>query len=109
MRARSYLLRLQTASLSCSNIRGFADREEKIVTDILSGFRDLVIHGSEQVNNAASAGQAAFNSMTLDVTMNGLVRALLGLPFFVLLLFAQTPNWMLTSPARSSQPKISSS
>ncbi|KAK3322945.1 hypothetical protein B0H66DRAFT_555539 [Apodospora peruviana] len=52
------------------------DRENKLIADVLSGFRGLVVHGAEKVDNIASIGQAGYNSMAMEILMNGLVRFL---------------------------------
>lgn len=49
------------------------DRENRIVADILSHFRDLVILATHPVNNTASAGQAAYSSMAMEIETKGLV------------------------------------
>ncbi|KAK3936523.1 hypothetical protein QBC46DRAFT_394912 [Diplogelasinospora grovesii] len=51
------------------------DRENKIIADILSGFRGLMMHAAEKVDNTASAGQAAYNSMAIEIHMNGLIKS----------------------------------
>ena len=50
-----------------------SDRENKLIAEILAGFRGLITHGADKVNNTASAGQAAANHMTVEIMMNGLV------------------------------------
>ncbi|KAK3681763.1 hypothetical protein B0T22DRAFT_472792 [Podospora appendiculata] len=51
------------------------DRENKLIADILSAFRSLVLLGTENVDNIASTGQAGYNSMAIEITMNGLIKS----------------------------------
>ncbi|KAK0631105.1 hypothetical protein B0T17DRAFT_530132 [Bombardia bombarda] len=49
------------------------DRENKLVADILSGFRGLVLHGVAKAGDRSSTGQAAYNAMAVEILMNGMV------------------------------------
>jgi len=49
------------------------DMENKLIADTLSGFRDLILHSAEKVDNIASTGQAGYNSMAVEIMMHGLV------------------------------------
>ncbi|KAK3357902.1 hypothetical protein B0T25DRAFT_499552 [Lasiosphaeria hispida] len=58
------------------------DRENKLIAEILSGFRGLIKHGADRVSSTASTGQAAYNSMAIEILMSGLTKStedLLGL------------------------------
>lgn len=49
--------------------------EEKLIADTLSGFRGLVLHSAEKVDNVASTGEAGYNAMAVEIMMHGLVRS----------------------------------
>jgi len=61
------------------------DREQKVVADIIAGFRDIVLDGADRVDSTASTGQAACNSMSIGIRINGLVKA----PSPLFLLYSQ--------------------
>lgn len=44
------------------------------MAEILERFRNLMMAGTERVTANASPGDAAFNSMRMDMEANGLVR-----------------------------------
>ena len=47
--------------------------ENKLIAETLSGFRELILHSAEKVDNIASTGQAGYNSMAVEIMMHGLV------------------------------------
>ncbi|KAL1872440.1 hypothetical protein VTK73DRAFT_1518 [Phialemonium thermophilum] len=51
------------------------DRENRLIADVLSHFRSLVILATEPVNKTASAGQAAYSSMAMEIETKGLIKA----------------------------------
>ncbi|KAM7215599.1 hypothetical protein V8F06_008986 [Rhypophila decipiens] len=51
------------------------DMEEKLIADTLSGFRGLIMHSAEKVDNIASTGEAGYNAMAVDIMMHGLVKS----------------------------------
>ncbi|KAK0639721.1 hypothetical protein B0T16DRAFT_337443 [Cercophora newfieldiana] len=58
------------------------DQENKLIAEILAGFRAIIRAGTDRVDNTASTGQAAFNTMAMEIHMNGLIKStedLLGL------------------------------
>jgi len=52
----------------------YPDREGRIVAEILERFRSLVLIATTRVSNRTNVGQAAFNSMHIDLETRGLVR-----------------------------------
>lgn len=67
------------------------DRENKLIAEILAGFRGLITHSADKVNNTASTGQAAANSMAVEIMMNGLVGSMRAFTF------VKKPNRLLAS------------
>lgn len=63
---------LANANIICEPV--ITDMENKLIADTLSGFRDLILHSAEKVDNIASTGQAGYNSMAVEIMMHGLVR-----------------------------------
>ncbi|KAM7184466.1 hypothetical protein V8F20_012205 [Naviculisporaceae sp. PSN 640] len=51
------------------------DMEEKLIADTLAGFRGLVLHSAEKVDNVASTGEAGYNAMAVEIMMHGLVKS----------------------------------
>ncbi|KAK5659515.1 hypothetical protein OQA88_717 [Cercophora sp. LCS_1] len=51
------------------------DRENKLIAEILSGFRTLIRDGADRVDSTASTGQAAYNSMAIEIMTNGLIKS----------------------------------
>jgi hypothetical protein len=49
------------------------DREERLIAGILAHFRDLVVLATEPIGSTASAGQAAYSNMAMDIETKGLV------------------------------------
>lgn len=43
----------------------------------MTAFRDLINHAAARVDNTASTGQAAYNSMALEIIMSSLVSSTL--------------------------------
>ncbi|MDA4133869.1 MAG: mediator of RNA polymerase II transcription subunit 22 [Thaumarchaeota archaeon] len=68
------------------------DREGRIVAEILERFRNLMMAGTERVTPNASPGDAAFNSMRMDMEANGLVRPALLLLLVLLVLLVLLPD-----------------
>ena len=81
------------------------DREQKVVADIIAGFRDIVLDGADRVDSTASTGQAACNSMSIGIRINGLVKApspLFLLPFPSLFVRKNPYDIMVPPPKEAS-------
>jgi hypothetical protein len=50
-----------------------ADREERLIAEILANFRNLVMLATEPIGSSASAGQAAYSNMAMEIETKGLV------------------------------------
>jgi len=50
------------------------DREGRIVADILERYRNVMLVATERISNRSNAGEAAYNSMHMDMETRGLVR-----------------------------------
>ncbi|KAH8898243.1 hypothetical protein GQ53DRAFT_759513 [Thozetella sp. PMI_491] len=51
------------------------DREQRIIADILSHFRNMVFHATEKVDNAASTGQASYHSFAMELMTQSLTQS----------------------------------
>ncbi|KAK0717486.1 hypothetical protein B0T26DRAFT_751537 [Lasiosphaeria miniovina] len=58
------------------------ERRGKLIAEILKGMRQLVELSTQKVDRTATIGQMEYNSMAIDIQMNGLIKSvedLLGL------------------------------
>ncbi|KAH8902515.1 hypothetical protein BR93DRAFT_972581 [Coniochaeta sp. PMI_546] len=51
------------------------DREERLIAEILANFRNLVMLATEPIGSSASAGQAAYSSMAMEIETKGLIKS----------------------------------
>ncbi|KAK4233840.1 hypothetical protein C8A03DRAFT_38417 [Achaetomium macrosporum] len=51
------------------------ERKNILTAEIVAAFRDLVNHGAAMVDNSASTGQAAYNSMALEILMSQIIKS----------------------------------
>ncbi|KAK0738853.1 hypothetical protein B0T18DRAFT_300971, partial [Schizothecium vesticola] len=50
------------------------DRKDKLIADSLTVFREIVSTAAAKVDSTASAGQAAVNTMAIEILVNGLTK-----------------------------------
>jgi len=74
--------------------QGYVDREGRIVAEILERYRNMMLVATARITNRANTGQAAYNSMHMDIETRGLVR----LPAFPLSLYRAYHFSSTTSP-----------
>jgi len=51
------------------------DREGRIVADILERYRNVMLVATERISNRSNAGEAAYNSMHMDMETRGLIKS----------------------------------
>ncbi|KAK1756611.1 hypothetical protein QBC47DRAFT_380252 [Echria macrotheca] len=51
------------------------DRENQLIADILDGFHTLIRLGTEKVSNAVTPGQAATDTMAVELTTHRMIKS----------------------------------
>ncbi|KAK3985929.1 hypothetical protein QBC44DRAFT_334126 [Cladorrhinum sp. PSN332] len=51
------------------------EQKRKIISDIMTYFRDITNFATAKVDSTASVGQAAASSMALETTLNGIIKS----------------------------------
>ncbi|KAK4166609.1 hypothetical protein QBC43DRAFT_313003 [Cladorrhinum sp. PSN259] len=51
------------------------EQKRKIISDIMTYFRDITHFATARVDSTASVGQAAASSMALETTLNGVIKS----------------------------------
>jgi hypothetical protein len=51
------------------------DREQRIIADLLHRFSNLVVLATEPLGSAPSTGQAAYNSLAMEIQTRGMVSS----------------------------------
>lgn len=68
-----------TRAIADRTTLAYTDREGETIAEILQAYRQLILISTDRITNKASVGQAAHNSMAMQLETQRLVRTLLGL------------------------------